>query len=226
MKDLTAIFLTVNEMPECWEKFHRDVLLEALWDTPIITISRIPTDIGLNILQEEPKSPSNIYKQLLRWAKLATTDYIAVVEDDTLYNKEHFQLRPKMNEFWFNMTHWSLFAWWEPTYHWRNRRWNYSMIAPRLLLIEALEERFAQWPNGIPDNRVWELWKHMAERNMNVTLQKAVDMWTTIPIINLNHSSATDVLQINQRKRMWMLRCYDVPHWWKASELLKNYLWD
>jgi hypothetical protein len=42
----------------------------------------------------------------------------------------------------------------------------------------------------------------MSERNMGVTERKAVEFWTTIPIINFNHSAATDELQLNQRKRM------------------------
>jgi hypothetical protein len=84
---------------------------------------------------------------MLRATRLVKTPYIAIAEDDTLYNEEHFSYRPKDNEFAYNMTHWSLFTWGDPTYHWRNRRGNYSMIAPTKLLLEALEERFEKWPN-------------------------------------------------------------------------------
>ena len=217
--DLTVILLTNNELPEEWAKFQYETLLKDINGAELITVSRIPMP-WINIIQTEKKCPSNIYWQMLKAAKLSTRKYIAIAEDDTLYNEEHFKLRPKEWEFGYNMTHWSLFTWWEPTYHWRNRQWNYSMIAHRELLIEALEERFAMWPDGIPDNRVWELGKHIAERNMRVTLRRWVDMWTTIPIINFHHEFATDVLQVNQRKRMGMIRCYDVPHWWKASEIV------
>src|SRR3990167_7580897 len=95
MNDLTIIFLTNNELPESWTAYHKKVLLDAVGKVPLITISRKPLDFGINILQTEPKSPSNVYWQLLRGAKLAMTKYIAVAEDDTLYCSEHFSFRPK-----------------------------------------------------------------------------------------------------------------------------------
>lgn len=57
-------------------------------------MSMKPMNLGLNILQDKPKSLSNIYWQLLRGVKMATTDYIAVVEDDSFYPKEHFLYKP------------------------------------------------------------------------------------------------------------------------------------
>ena len=141
-KNITAIFLTQNEVPKKWMEFHNKTLLESLNGTPLITMSRKPMNLGINILQDKPKSLSNIYWQLLRGAKIATTDYIAVVEDDTLYPHEHFLQRPSRNKIGYNMNHWSLFTWGEPIYSWRNRRGNYSMLSYRKLVIEALEERF------------------------------------------------------------------------------------
>jgi hypothetical protein len=232
MKDLTAIFLTNNEVPEKWMKYHNEVLLEALDGAPIIIMSRKPMIIGSNsihLFQDKPKSLSNIYWQLLKACKLATTDYIAVVEDDTLYSKEHFLQRPAKDKIGYNMNHWSLFTWithhhTKPTYSWRNRRGNYSMISYRKLVIEALEERFAKYPNGTPDNITGEIGRPMVERNMGITLREVEEFETTVSIINFNHDQvASDDLQLRQRKSLGNIRCYDIPHWGRAEDLVKHW---
>lgn len=223
MNGLTAIFLTQNEVPDEWMKFHNRVLLEALDGAPLITLSRKPMDLGFNLIQDAPKSMSNIYRQLLRGAKMATTDYIAVVEDDTLYPKEHFLQRPPKDCIGYNMNHWSLFTWGVPTYSWRNRRGNYSMLSYRELVIEALEERFAKYPNGTPDNITGEIGRAMVERNMGITLRKVHEFETTVGIVNFNHPNATDRLQVSQRKNFGPIQAYDIPHWGRAEHLIKNF---
>ena len=102
MNDLTVIFLTVNKVPEGWVKYHRQVLEEAIGDTPIITISKKPLDRGLNLIQEDEPSVPNIYRQVLRGCNACKTDYIAISEDDTLYHKSHFEYRPAKDTFSFN----------------------------------------------------------------------------------------------------------------------------
>lgn len=223
-KNLTAIFLTNNEVPKQWAEFHKKCLLEALDGAPLITMSRVPMDLGINVLQDAPKSLSNIYRQLLRGAKLAKTDYIAVVEDDSLYPKEHFLQRPNKNKIGYNMNHWSLFTWGTPTYSWRNRRGNYSMLSSRKLVIEALEERFNKYPKGTPENITGEIGRAMVERNMGITLRDVEEFETTVSIINFNHSNASDRLQLKQRKSLGEIQAFDIPHWGKASELIKKWI--
>lgn len=221
--DITIIFLTLNELPEFWTEYHKKTLLEAAGGSPIISISRKPIEIGTNIIQSEPRSLSNIYWQLLRGAKMATTTFIGVAEDDTLYSREHFLHVPKAGTFAYNMNHWSLFTWGEPTYSWRNRRGNYSMIAERKLVIEALEERFAKYPNGTPERITGEMGRGMVERNMGITVRTASEFMTTVSLVNFNHPHASDVLQKSHRKRMGMLRAYDIPHWGKAEKLVQKF---
>lgn len=225
MSDVTAIFLTQNEVPDQWAAFHQEVLLRELQDIPLITLSRKPMQLpGINLLQDKPKSMSNIYWQLLRGAKLATTEYIAVVEDDTLYPREHFLKRPHKNKIGYNMNHWSLFTWGKPTYSWRNRRGNYSMLSSRELVIEALEERFAKFPHGTPDNITGEIGRGMVERNLGITLRDVEEFETTISVVNFNHANATDRLQVQQRKSFGNIQAYDIPYWGKAEDLVKHFI--
>ena len=172
---------------------------------------------------------SNIYRQLLLGAKIATTDYIAVVEDDTLYPKEHFLQRPKKHCIGYNMNHWSLFTWItshhsKPIYSWRNRRGNYSMLSYRKLVIEALEERFAKYPDGTPDRITGELGRPMVEHNLGVKKRQVEEFETTVSIINFNHDKASDDLQLRKRKGLGEVRAYDIPFWGKAEDLVKKWI--
>ena len=233
MNDITIIYLTTNELPEKWVEFHRECLIEALDGSPLIIMGcKTPNwkewkDMGLALYipQDKPKSPSNVYWQLLRGAKLATTKYIAVAEDDTLYSKEHFNFRPKRHRIAYNMNHWSLFTWGEPVYNWRNRKGNYSMLGEREFVIECLEERFAKYPDGTPDRITGEIGRDMVEHNLGITVRNAEEFSTTISIINFNHDVvAMDETQRNHRKRMGMLRAMDIPHWGKSEELVKHFI--
>lgn len=226
-RDLTIIFLTVNKVPEQWRLFHRQKLLEAIKGFYLITVSAkpLPDMPGVNILQEEPFNASNIYKQMLRAAKLATTPFVAVVEDDSLYPREHFtSFRPKSDEFAYNMTRWAMFTWGEPTYFWRNRLSNLTLVAPRELLIKCLEERFAKYPDGTPEGRTGEVGKHRIEKMLGLPHYKYVQFWTTEPVINLNHIHAIDPREQKKVKRMGYLRAFDIPIWGKAKDIAKKFV--
>lgn len=225
MSDITGIFLTQNEVPEEWAAYHRAVLLESLEGAPLITMSRKPmAGLGLNIIQDRERSTSNIYRQLLIGCKHATTDYVAVVEDDTLYPREHFLERPPKGTVGYNMNFWHLFTWdKEPIYSWRNRRGNYSMLSDRLYVIDALEERFAKWPDGTPERMTGEIGRPMVEHNLNISERVVHEFETTVAVVNFQHKFGSDEMQRNQRKRAGLVRAYDVPHWGRAEGLIKHF---
>jgi hypothetical protein len=225
MTDLSILFLTVNKVPEKWAKYQREVLMKAIGNTPLITISRVSMDWGTNIIQEEPFNSSNIYKQMLRGAKMAKTPYIAVAEDDALYPAEHFKnFRPKLDEFAYNSCRWGTLSWGEPTYFWADRISNLTFIGPRELTIKALEERFAKYPNGTPEDSTGELGRKQIEARLRLPSYKVVWFGTTIPVVYFCHDYSLDPLDKNHKKRRAMLRAYDIPYWGKASELQKKFV--
>jgi len=224
MEDLTILFLTVNKVPKAWAEYHKKVLLEAAGSYPIISISREPIELGTNLIQEEPISCSNVYRQMLRGAKLATTPYVAMAEDDTLYPREHFVFyRPPLDTFAYNRTLWALFTWRRPTYSWKTRKSNSTLIAPREALIKALEERFAKYPDGIPPKWAGELGRDTIERRMGVTIQKSVEVFSKTPVVLFHHDYEMDLLAVKHRKRPFYIQAYDIPYWGKAEELVKNF---
>ena len=223
-KDLTVVFLTNDEVPESWKKYHAKVLLEAIGDAELITVSRKPSELpGINIIQTEPKSFHNIYFQMLKAFKLAKTPYVAIAEDDTLYCKEHYQYRPPMDVFAYNMSRWSIFTWDPSMYSWRDRLCNKTLICSRELAIEALEERFRKHPEGLSNKIVGEFGRGMVERNMDVTERKAIEFYTPTAVEGIDHDFSTDEKTRLHRKRLGMIRAYEVPYWGRADKLIQNF---
>jgi hypothetical protein len=221
--DITIIMLTANRVPKGWAQFHKEKLLEAAGDIPIITISKEPLDWGKNILQGEAYGASNIYLQMLRGAKVATTDYIAIAEDDALYPKQHFEYRPPLDTFAYNMNRYNLFTWGKPTYSWKNRMGNFTLIAPRKLTIKALEERFAKYPNGTPNGLTGELGRQNVEEKLGLKHYKTTSFATDISIIHIDHEMGIDRLARTHRKGMGILRAYDIPYWGRAEDIIKRF---
>ncbi|MFA4890695.1 MAG: hypothetical protein WC587_03705, partial [Candidatus Paceibacterota bacterium] len=219
----TILYLTASQIPESFAEYQRKILLEAIGDHPLISISRKPLDFGTNVLQVGPKCMDTIYREMLRGAKLAETPYVAIAEDDTFYPKEHFNFfRPPLDTFAYNQNRFSLFTWGTPTYNWRNRKSNASLIAPRELLIEALEERFKKYPEAIPERIVGELGRPMVERNLGVTLRKSVEVFSEVSVIQVNHDYGSDDRARRHRKALGPIKAYDMPHWGKAEDLIKH----
>ena len=222
--DLTIIFLTASQVPENWAKYQKAVLLKAARGLPIITISRKPLDWGQNLIDNKPYSLSNIYFQLLRGAKMATTPFIAVAEDDTLYPMKHFHtFRPPLDTFAYNHNRMAIFTWGRPIYGWKYRPSNSVLIAPRELLIEALEERFRKFPNGTPDELTGEVGRRGVEDRLGLTRRKSISFDTTISVLRIDHDFGLDVLAKSHRKYVGAVRATSIPHWGKAKDIIKRF---
>lgn len=217
--DLTVIFITLKKLPLGWQKYHKQVLLDAIGDAKLIEIS--PDG---DIIQDGTPSNSNVYRQLLRGALAADTEYIAVAEDDTLYCPDHFAYRPPKGVFAYNQSHWSLFTWGEPTYSWRDRLGNYTLIASREDVIEALTERFAKYPNGTPEGQTGEIGRWRTDTQLGLTRRQTEEFKTNTPVINICHQMGLDDRANRKRKNLGTLRAYDIPHWGKAEDLIKHFI--
>ncbi len=229
-KDLTILFFTLNRLPEKWAVYHKEVLLEAAGDYPIITVSNKDLGIG-QYLPDEPRVNS-YYWQMLRAAKIATTPYVAITEDDTLYTKSHFDdFRPPSDTFGYNTHRWSLFTWGTPLYSWKNHMAGCACIAPRELIIECLEERFAKYPNGMDKRRCGEfgLSGPGYERLLRVTRRKAAGYNSFDPIIQFIHlyfssfENTPENIKKTRKQRMGFVRASDIPYWGKSAELVKKF---
>lgn len=224
LNDITIIYLTASLIPEKFAQRQREILLSAIGDIPIISVSRKSLDFGQNLIDTEEKGTSNIYRQMLRASKLVETPYIAIAEDDTFYCEEHFTFaRPPMDSFLYNMNRFALFTWGIPTYSMRDRVSNASLIAPTEYLIDALTERFNKWTDGTPPNITGEVGRDRVERNLGITVRNCIKKYSSTSIIQFNHAGSSEELQRNKRKRMGMVKAYDIPHWGRAQDLVRLY---
>lgn len=226
-EDLTVIFLSLNELPEEWNKFQQQTLLNSIGDTAIISVTRLPTIIGencINLIQTEPRSSSNVYWQILKACNLAKTTYIAIAECDSLYPPSHFYFRPDLDTCAYNQHHWSLFSWGTPMYGWRNRKGNYTMICSRELVIKTLTERFTKYPEGTPEHKTGEIGRERIEKHLGLTPVKTIEFSSKdAAVININHVFGLDDRQRRKHKTLGTILAKDIPYWGPATELIKNF---
>jgi hypothetical protein len=221
MNDLTILFLTANKVPKSWAEYHKNILLEAASGQPIITISREPLDWGTNILQEREYGTDNVIWSILQGAKLATTKYIGIAEDDCLYSREHFLYRPREKNVAYNYSCWQLQTW-LPIYYLRWRLAMHSMIALRETTIDAFEERYERYPNVLPHHLTGEIGRNDVEYRRFFVNEFEI-FYTSVGIVHLQHPYSIDPLEQKQKKKVGLIRAYDIPHWGKACELVKKF---
>jgi len=221
MNDATIIYYTANVIPEFFANNVRDsIIKESRGEIPIISVSHKPIDFGKNICVGDIKiSQYNIYKQLLIGAKEADTEFIICCEDDSLYNWEHFNYRPKPGTFAYNLNRWVAY------YHIRDARGGFfhrnragmcMCICYRDLLIEALEERFAKCP--ILEETPLQFFGEPGrkENHLGVTVQKIDRFRTEIPTLTFSHAES-----LGKRRRILEsdMLADDLPYWGNGTDL-------
>lgn len=238
-RDLTLLYYTANRISYA---FQQNVISElpsnVLPDPemtadecdqlpPIITISHKPMQWGRNIwIGDKPPSIWRVYQNILIGAKAATTPFVACCEDDTLYVPEHFTYRPLPDVFGYNRNRWVITRRLSDDgrsrtafYYWRERTQMAMCIAPTELLIETLEERFAKFPQEVPDDVAKRAgWGEPGryERNLGITLRRRVYFHTAEPCVTFNHSAS--LMGRRQVQDTDIVR-EDLPPWGNANEL-------
>lgn len=222
--DLSIIFYTANQIGSYFAANVRKQLVKAAGELPIISVSQQPLDFGQNItMAGMSPSHTNIYRQALIGAKQAQTQYIALAEDDVLYSSEHFKYRPSPGKFAYNLGVWGIYTWKPTEFSWKGRRNLNSLICERELFIEAMEERFAQWPRDEEiDLGLWaEPGKY--ERQLGVTVRESETFWTNPPNIMFSHEKALSFRNLGIRKRVGELRATEIPIWGRVEDVMKYY---
>lgn len=223
-RDITVVFYTANVISNYFMDAVKINLMKATDGLPIISVSHKPLDLGLNIVVDLPRHHLSIYKQALIGAKAAQTPFIALCEDDVLYSPEHFKRRPSPGKFAYNVANWGVYTWMkEPIYSWKGRRALLACICERDLFIEAMEERFARYPNDDADLSLWaEPGKY--ERQLGVTVRETEKFWTNPPNVVFSHEQALAFNNLGTRKKLGELRAMEIPYWGRADKLMRNYV--
>jgi hypothetical protein len=233
-EQLTVIYYTSNWMDDKNPFFIENVRKQLLVATtnhntgaklPIVIVSQKPTMFGDNstnvCVGDIGRSHLNIYKQILAGAKEAKTPFIAMAEDDILYTFAHFHnYLPTKRRLAFDMSRWSVFTWSRPPmYSYRkNRKVIHEMIAPRDLVIEALEERFAKVEQLLKDKeltieQIESRWGDLGryEDKLGVKILDSEEFWTASPNVVFSHEMAYGFLNHNVKKLLGEIRAFDIP---------------
>lgn len=229
--DITVIYYTSNHLEDTNPYFLKNTqryLLKAIGEHPLISVSQKPMDFGKNIcIGDIGRSHLNIYRQILIGSKAAKTKYVAMAEDDILYSYDHFHTYvPKRDKFAYDMQKLSLFTWTKPPmFSFRTKRKVVNqLIAKRDMLVEALEERFAKFPDEskIPLSKWGDPGRY--EGILGVTVRETEEFHCATPSIVFTHPNAYGYeYNHGKRKRMGDIKMMEVPFWGRAEEVLK--LW-
>ena len=225
MNDLTIIYYTANLVPDSFFKKTSEALLKAAGEVPIISVSHKPIELGKNIcVGEIGQSVLNIYKQVLIGCKEATTKYVAMAEDDTLYPPDHFEYRPPEGRFGYNDNRWSLFTWSDPPIFSNKHRMTLNvMICERELLIKILEERFAKYPKENRITRTYWAEPGRYEASMGVTVNPTEKFSSKNPVIMFTHPKCLNWSSQGLRKKLGADPILELPYWGKAEDIIKYY---
>jgi len=222
--DITAIYCTAERIGKYFANNVRHELLKALGDIPLISVSKQPLNFGVNIVDDGKPSILNYYKVLLRACKLATTPYIAVCEDDTLYPDEHFRYRPPLDTFAYNFNRWNIYTWSKPPFFsLRQRKILAGMIAPRELFIETIEDKFRADPEGKRIEWWGEPGRNYYENKLGVTPRKSEEFLTYNPLVVFSHENSFCYDSNGKNKMASKIRALEIPYHGTAEEVIKLY---
>lgn len=232
--DLTIIYYTSNWLDTRNPFFlakTRKQLRKAAGELPIICVSQKPTDFGENIcVGDIGRTHLNLYRQILIGCKAAKTKYVAMAEDDILYSHQHFHDPEgieiaRRDVFSYDMNKVSLFTWSKPPmFSFRTKRMVVnSLISKRDYLIDALEERFAKFPDEskVPLYHWGDPGRY--EQYLGVTVRRRKDWYSPCPNIVFSHEHAMGYLVQGNRKRLGDLRIIELADWGRAEDILKLY---
>ena len=237
MTDLTLLYYTANRIDygfmhnvraELWRSAYRVNPDTYYGGGPeLVTVTQKPDQWGRNIcVGDIGASIYNVYRQLLIGAQAATTPFVACCEDDTLYVPEHFTYRPPADVFFYNRNRWVITRRQADNgrgrtayFYWRERTQLAMLIAPRDLLIETLEERFAKFPEPIDHETAKATgWGEPGryEKNLGLAPRRREYFDTVRPCVTFNHTASL----MGRRKVLEsdVLRD-DLPPWGEANDL-------
>jgi len=243
MNDLTIIHYTSNWLEDHNPHFLKNTqaqLLKAIGDKPMIIVSQKPTMFGPNstnvCLGDIGRSHFNIYWQILQGCKAAKTKFVAMAEDDILYSEPHFNfhyfVKPEMlnkQVFFYDMNKVSMFTWTKPPmFSFRSHRMVVNqLIAPRQMLIDAMEERFERLieleKKGWSVEKIMKYWADPGryEDHLGVTVRPRHEYYSWIPSIVFTHECAFGFLNHGKKKKLGDMRIIELADWGRAEEVLK-----
>lgn len=218
---ITAIYYSSNAENPVFEKRIGEALVEAAGNTPIISVSQKPMDLGNNIcVGDVGVSSQNAYMQLLIGCEVATTKWVCTTCADMAYPPEYFQFRPPREDtFYYAKPLWVFFA-----QHRKRKLFAHkphgseiAMVCNRRLLIERirtiLEPIGGSWgPHNSGDKH---LWPHLMDKTSVLRTHFALDK----PCVMVK----TDNQMHRRTPHRPSSRTNEIPYWGTVEEFQKRF---
>lgn len=234
LEPISIVFYTANKLETARPRFAkavRDQLVRSVdGEFEIICVSHEPLAFGDKQIVVGPveRGHLQIYRNVLIGARACSAEFVGLAEDDALMAASHWRShRPEPDVFAYDLNKWGLNTWLEPpVFGYRARRVINHLIAPRKLLIESLEERFAKF-EGKPESEIplsW--WGDLGryEKKLGCTPRKSETFAAPEPGLVYNHEEAFGFLNLGMKKSVGAARRGYLYPWGSAQKMLD--LWN
>ena len=215
MNHSTIIYYTSNRENPKFEKRIQEKLLEVCGDTPIISVSQKPIDLGTNVcVGERETSNHNLFRQILIGARLATTPFVTYAEADCLYTPEYFKFIPEdINETYKCDNLYILNEWGVGEYSgfYQKEIGTFAQISGREYLIKEIEhllEGRPMWDTRHRNERPLELFRRCRWKLFHIDN----------PIISLKTGNG-----MSNHTRIIEPPVDEIPYWGSADKIRKEY---
>jgi len=109
-------------------------------------------------------------------------------------------------------------------YYHRPRSVNTSLIAPRDLVIQTLEERYRKYPKGTPDRYTGEIGRWEIENGLRIKRVRKMEFKSDTPFVQFKHDYRRPELGSVITTSITPPITYDLSPWGKAKTLAKHFI--
>jgi len=208
--DKTILYYSSSQEDPIFEQKIIDDLKKKAGNIPIISVTRKPLDLGINIcVGEVPISYTSEWKQLLIGLKAAKTKFCIAVESDCLYPPEYFEFTPPEEEMMYNYNNiWII--WKRHNGFWQKRGYcEGAQICGREYWIERLEPL-------LPDK--WEPYTRDRENKLVREIFPERKEFTGNPVISFKTGDG-----VSSRTTFVNKKIKEINYWGDIATLKKKY---
>jgi hypothetical protein len=212
LQDRTILYYTANTEDLAFEEKIIDDLKKKAGSIPIISISRKPIDLGINIcVGEQVVSYTNEWKQLLLGLKMAKTKYCIAAEADCLYPPEYFTFTPPSEDIMCNYKNiWMI--WKHHNGIWKKTGYcEGAQMCGREFWIKRLEPL-------LPSD--WTPYTREEENELVIKIFSERKEWTGSPIISFktrNGMSDKTTFRMSSKTK-------ELPYWGKLEKIKEVFI--
>jgi hypothetical protein len=215
MKPVIVYVSSNREAPEFEERIRQN-LIENAGDTPIISVTQRPTDLGKNIVVGDDIGVTgfNMFRQVLIGCKASDADYVIQAEADTVYPPDYFQFVPPRLDVPYRDRNLFVMGQYREYFYKKEEGATHAQIVGRQFYIDTLEKLF----EGAPEWSATEK-NFPKERNHKNDVFDHIEYWDTEnPVIQIKTSQSMRHYTHSDR-----IPRHELPYWGSGKDFRNKY---